>query len=103
MPKMNARRCITESPHRRMEVQPYYASQRRFTLANGWLVPGNLGGIADRLLLAGHGRSVGAAFRQRTTRRRTFRFGKREYPAVFTCRRMTLGPETRSNLLRSTN
>ena len=52
MPKMNARRCITESPHRRMEVQPYYASQWRFTLANGWLVPGNLGGIADRLLLA---------------------------------------------------
>ena len=52
MTKMNARRCITESPHRRMEVQPYYASQRRFTLTNGWLIPGNLGGIADRLLLA---------------------------------------------------
>jgi hypothetical protein len=36
-----------------MKVQPYYASQRRFTLASGWLLPGNLGGIADRLLLAG--------------------------------------------------
>jgi hypothetical protein len=35
-----------------MEVQPYYASQWRFTLATGWLLPGNLGGIADRLLLA---------------------------------------------------
>ena len=41
-----------------MEVQPYYASQRRFTLANGWLVPGNLGGIADRLLLAGRRHST---------------------------------------------
>jgi hypothetical protein len=32
--------------------KPYYASQRRFTLASGWLLPGNLSGIADRPQLA---------------------------------------------------
>src|SRR5205809_7543823 len=61
--QMNLRRSTTESPRRCLEVRPYYASPRRFTPASGWLLPGNLGGIADRLLMAGHGSSGGATER----------------------------------------
>ena len=35
----------------RIEVQQYYAFQWRFTRAAGWLLWGNLAGIADRPLL----------------------------------------------------
>ena len=55
---MNVRRSITGSPRQQREVKPCYATQRRFTLATGWLLPGNLGGIADRLHLADLGFSL---------------------------------------------